>query len=95
MNINLFVTGSNKTNIIGNLSIIEQGQLKLRCNSIWTESFTSYQWFFNGKIIKGATNERYEKTNVTRRDAGNYSCEVSNGIHTKASDNVAVIALCK
>ena len=67
----------------------------MKCISVWTESFTTYKWFFNGEIIEGATNERYEKTNVTRREAGNYSCEVSNGFLTKTSDNVTLTVLCK
>ena len=77
------------------IKVEEYDVLTLNCSTYGNLPITSYKWFFNGKIIKGATNERYEKTNVTRRDAGNYSCEVSNGIQKKASDNVAVIALCK
>ena len=74
--------------IVGNSSIVEHKQLVLKCISVWAESFTTYKWFWNGKIIEGATNERYEKTNVTRRKAGNYSCEVSNGDLKKISDNI-------
>ena len=89
------VFSDNSLEIVGNPSIIEHKQLTLKCNSAWTELFTPYEWSFNGEIIEGATNERYEKKNVTRRDAGNYSCEVSNGDLTKASDNITVTVLCK
>ena len=52
-----------------------------------------YQWFFNGKILAGATLSTYSIVSATPDKAGAYSVQINNsyGITNSASANVAVI----
>ena len=45
----------------------------------------SYQWFLNGKIIKGATDKVLHINSVKINDAGRYSVEINNSSGTAAS----------
>ena len=46
----------------------------------------SYQWFFNGQPIPGATSEMFQVGNVTRTNVGNYYVAASVGSRTNRSD---------
>ena len=81
--------------VIGMIKVEEYEILTLNCSTYGNLPITSYKWFWNGKIIEGETEEKYLKTNFSRRDAGNYFCEVLNVLYKKTSESVAVIALCK
>ena len=51
---------------------------------------TSYQWFFNGIAIPGATDSILAINNVQTSDGGNYDCTVSNGCSTVFSNTATV-----
>ena len=51
---------------------------------------TSYQWFFNGIAISGATDSVLTVNNVQTSDGGNYYCTVSNGCSTVSSNTATV-----
>ena len=51
---------------------------------------TSYQWFFNGIAIPGATDSILAINNVQTSDGGNYDCTVSNGCSTVSSNTATV-----
>lgn len=51
---------------------------------------TSYQWFFNGIAIPGATDSILSINNVQTSDGGNYDCTVSNGCSTVFSNTATV-----
>lgn len=51
---------------------------------------TSYQWFFNGIAIPGATDSVLTVNNVQTSDGGNYYCTVSNGCSTISSNTATV-----
>lgn len=53
----------------------------------------SYQWFFQGGAIPGATNSTLTLTNITTAIAGNYSVSVANSIATNFSSNAVVTVL--
>ncbi|WP_052362121.1 choice-of-anchor D domain-containing protein [Geminisphaera colitermitum] len=46
----------------------------------------SYQWYFNGKAIKGATGSSYTIAKVVAKNAGNYTVTVKNANGTATSD---------
>ena len=75
---------SNAVNVIENAlptpTITENGYI------LETESFDSYQWYFNGSVINGATNQTYTATQT-----GDYSVEVTdNNSCTNFSQEVNV-----
>ncbi len=51
---------------------------------------TSYQWFYNGNVIPGATNNELLISNVQVANAGNYYCTVSNGCSSMNTSSVVV-----
>ncbi len=54
----------------------------------------SYQWFRDGSPIAGATNARYTVTDTNSSDSGRiYSCEVSNGVGSIASNGAVLTVL--
>ncbi|MBL6765240.1 MAG: immunoglobulin domain-containing protein [Verrucomicrobiae bacterium] len=53
----------------------------------------SYQWFFNGSAIGGATSQTLVITGVSASNAGNYSVLVSNGAGSASSTNALLTVL--
>ncbi len=53
----------------------------------------SYQWFFNGTNLAGASGNVLTRTNVQAADAGNYSVVVSNLINVAASQPAQLTVL--
>lgn len=52
----------------------------------------TFQWFFNGNPISGATNAAYSINNVATANAGNYHCVVTNVLGS-ATSNTAVLTV--
>lgn len=52
----------------------------------------SYQWYFNGKAISGATSATYSLTSVTQADSGDYYVVITNSLG-KATSNIATISV--
>jgi hypothetical protein len=50
----------------------------------------TFQWYFNGTIIDGATNCTLKICNVTVDQAGDYSCVASNALDSVQSDNATL-----
>lgn len=50
----------------------------------------SYQWFFKGTVIPGATDSTYTIFSAQFSDAGNYSVIVSNSVGSAKSDNASL-----
>jgi hypothetical protein len=46
----------------------------------------TYQWYFNGNAITGATGNSYSLTNAQASNAGNYTVAVTNAMGGKTSD---------
>jgi hypothetical protein len=61
--------------------------------SVTATGATSYQWYFNGVAISGATGSLYTKANVQASDAGNYTVAVTGpgGTVMSATASVTVI----
>ncbi|RYZ45923.1 MAG: T9SS type A sorting domain-containing protein [Sphingobacteriales bacterium] len=58
-------------------------------DTIWTQSYDSYQWYKGGAVVPGATNQYYIADAFM--DAGNYfKVEVTQGGCTEMSDSVMV-----
>jgi hypothetical protein len=53
---------------------------------------TSYQWYFNGMAIGGATSTTYNLSNAQSGNAGNYTVVVSNVVNSVTS-NAAILAV--
>ncbi|MBE6413809.1 MAG: hypothetical protein E7035_04560, partial [Verrucomicrobiaceae bacterium] len=51
----------------------------------------SYQWYFNGKVIEGATNETLDLKNIQTSNSGLYYCVVSNPAGSVQSSIAEVI----
>lgn len=73
-------------------SVIYSSNATFRVNAVGATPF-SYQWYFNGASISGATAIVYTKNNVTGVDAGNYYAVVSNsyGFTTSAVGVLTVL----
>ena len=56
-----------------------------------TGSSLTYQWSFGPNVIVGATNAVYTKTNVSRADAGSYTCAVTSG--TTVVSDAAIVGI--
>jgi type II secretory pathway component GspD/PulD (secretin) len=52
----------------------------------------SYQWYFNGNAIDGATGADYTITGVTTNNEGNYMVVITNACGTVTSSNMTVVA---
>ena len=51
----------------------------------------SFQWFLNGKIIKGVQDKVLHINSVNMNDAGRYSVEISNSSGTAVSQEALLI----
>jgi hypothetical protein len=51
---------------------------------------TSYQWYFNGNALSGATSPTFTLTGAVDADTGSYSCDATNGAGS-VSTNVATL----
>ena len=52
----------------------------------------SYQWYFNGSAISGATAANYSVTGVTTSNEGNYTVVITNSYGSVTSSNITVDA---
>ena len=52
----------------------------------------SYQWYFNGSAINGATDANYTITGVTTNNEGNYTVVITNACGSVTSSNITVDA---
>jgi type II secretory pathway component GspD/PulD (secretin) len=50
----------------------------------------SYQWYFNGNAISGATNEEYSVIGVTTNNEGSYTVVITNSCGSVTSSNITV-----
>lgn len=50
----------------------------------------TFQWFFDGEAITGATDSNLQLTNIMASDAGNYFVRASNSAGTKQSNDAAL-----
>lgn len=95
-----FEISSNCANVDPNISIVENVPNATWCvNATGMLSFeaaspelliTSYQWFYNGVAIPGATNKDLVIPNVQQANGGDYYCTVSNGCNTVSTNTATV-----
>ena len=78
--------------MIGETEIPTLHDLTLSCESNGNPPITSYKWLRNG-VIFGTS--QLLNLYFTKINSWHYSCEVSNGFHTKTSDSVTVTVLRK
>jgi len=57
-----------------------------------TDTLT-YQWYFDGKKISGATKATYTITNVAAANVGNYTVVISNGIGSPVTSSPVTLTL--
>jgi hypothetical protein len=50
----------------------------------------TYQWYFNGTTISGATGNMYSLSNAQSSNAGNYTVVVSNVMGSRTSDSATL-----
>ncbi|MDR1497468.1 MAG: immunoglobulin domain-containing protein [Puniceicoccales bacterium] len=53
----------------------------------------SYQWFFNGNPISGATNETYTVNDITESKIGTYSVTITSGPNTISGGETKLVAV--
>ena len=73
------------------VNVINSNSFSLTVTAVGTN--LQYQWFLNGSLINGATNNNYSITSSTTSDAGTYYVIVSNSSGSATSASVLVNVL--